>query len=85
MLLSLSLIGLLMLALLIGLRVASRAWRTGEARLRQVHAAAERNAFVVQQISSLVPYQVTRTDPDLPETFIVLQAKRHLSAFCQLL
>jgi type II secretory pathway pseudopilin PulG len=74
MLLSISLIGLLMVALLIGLRVANRAWRTGEARLRQVHAEAERNAFVVEQISSLVPYQVTPNDPDLPGKFIVLQA-----------
>ena len=73
-LLSLTLTGFLMLALLIGLRVANRAWRTGEARLRQVHAAAERDAFVVQQISSLVPYRVTSTDPHLPGTITVLQA-----------
>jgi prepilin-type N-terminal cleavage/methylation domain-containing protein len=73
-LLSLTLVGFLMLALLIGLRVANRAWRTGEARLRQVHAAAERNAFVVQQISSLVPYRVTPTDPGLPGPLTVLQA-----------
>ena len=73
-LLSITLIGFLMVALLIGLRVANRAWRTGEARLRQVHAEAERNSFVVEQISSLVPYQVTLSDPDLPGTFIVLQA-----------
>jgi len=74
MLISITLTGFLMLALLIGLRVANRAWRTGEARLRQVHAEAERNAFVVEQVSSLVPYKVTLTDPDLPGTFIVLQA-----------
>jgi len=74
MLLSITLIGFLMVALLIGLRVASRAWQTGEARLRVVHAEAERNAFVVQQISSLVPYQVTSSDPDLPGTFVIFQA-----------
>ncbi len=73
-LLSLTLIGFLMVALLVGLRVANRAWRTGEARLRRVHAEAERNAFVVQQISSLVPYQVTANDPSLSGTFTVLQA-----------
>jgi prepilin-type N-terminal cleavage/methylation domain-containing protein len=73
-LLSLTLIGFLMVTLLVGLRVANRAWRTGEARLRRVHAEAERNAFVVQQISSLVPYQVTVNDPSLPGTFTVLQA-----------
>jgi len=73
-LLSISLIGFLMVALLVGLRVANRAWRTGEARLRQVHAEAERNAFVGAQISSLAPYRVTTDDPHLPGTFIVLQA-----------
>ena len=73
-LISITLIGLLMVALLIGLRVASRAWRTGEARLRRVHAEAERNAFIVEQISSLIPYQVTLDDSDLSGTYIVLQA-----------
>jgi prepilin-type N-terminal cleavage/methylation domain-containing protein len=73
-LISITLIGFLMVALLIGLRVANRAWRTGEARLRRVHAEAERNAFVVEQISSLVPYQVATSDHHLPGTFIVLQA-----------
>jgi type II secretory pathway pseudopilin PulG len=72
--LGVTLTGLLMVALLIGLRVANRAWRTGEARLRQTHAAAERNAFVVQQISSLVPYRVKSSDPHLPGTFTVLEA-----------
>jgi hypothetical protein len=74
MLFSISLTGLLMVALLIGLRMANRAWRTGEARLRQVHAAAERNAFLIQQISSLVPYRVMSTDPQLPGRFTVLQS-----------
>jgi hypothetical protein len=73
-LLGMTLTGSLMIALLIGLRVANRAWRTGEARLRQVHAAAERNAFVVQQIASLVPYEVASSDPKLPGTFTVLEA-----------
>ncbi len=73
-LLSLTLTGFVMVTLLIGLRVANRAWRTGEARLRQVHTAAERNTFVVQQIASLVPYRVTTDDPHLPGTLTVLQA-----------
>ena len=73
-LISITLTGLLMIALLIGLRVANRAWRTGEARLRLVHAAAERDAFVVRQISSLVPYRITSSDPNLPGRFTVLQA-----------
>jgi hypothetical protein len=74
MLLSITLTGFLMVGLLIGLRVANRAWRTGEARLRMVHAEAERNAFVVQQISSLVPYRIMLSDPSLPGAFTVLQA-----------
>jgi len=72
--LSITLTALLMIALLIGLRVANRAWRAGEGRIRLVHSAAERNAFVVQQISSLVPYRLTSNDPNLPGTFTVLQA-----------
>ncbi len=71
---SLTLTGLLMLALLIGMRVAGRAWRAGEARLRLVHSSAERDAFVVQQIASLVPYRVTSNDPDLPGTLTILEA-----------
>jgi type II secretory pathway pseudopilin PulG len=73
-LLSMTLIGFLMVALMIGLRVTNRAWRTGEARLRQTHAAAERNAFVVQQIASLVPYQVKSTEPHLPGLLTVFEA-----------
>jgi prepilin-type N-terminal cleavage/methylation domain-containing protein len=80
-LLSITLIGFLMVALLIGLRVANRAWQTGEARLRLVHAAAERNAFVVEQISSLVPYRMISNDPQLPGTFTVLQASPNCLRF----
>ena len=78
---SITLTGFVMLSLLIGLRVANRAWRTGEARLRLVHAAAERDAFVVQQISSLVPYQMANVDPHLPGNFIVLQASTNCLRF----
>ena len=80
-LLSLTLTGFLLLALLIGMRVANRAWRTGEARLRQVHAAAERSDFVVTQVSSLVPYRITPNDPDLPGTLTVLEATVDLLRF----
>jgi prepilin-type N-terminal cleavage/methylation domain-containing protein len=73
-LISLTLIGFIMLALLIGMRVASRAWRTGEARLRQVHAAAEQSDFVVTQVSSLVPYRISSSDPSLPGALTVLEA-----------
>jgi hypothetical protein len=74
-LLSITLTGFVMVTLLIGLQVANRAWRTGEARLRQVHTAAESNTFAVQQIASLVPYRVTTNDPHLPGTFTVLEAR----------
>ena len=80
-LLSLTLIGFLMLALLIGMRVASRAWRTGEARLRQVHAAAEQSDLVVTQVSSLVPYRITSTDPNLPGALTVLEATANCLRF----
>jgi prepilin-type N-terminal cleavage/methylation domain-containing protein len=80
-LLSLTLLGFLMLALLIGMRVANRAWRTGEARLRQVHAAAERSDFVVTQVSSLVPYRITSTDPNLPGALTVLEATANCLRF----
>jgi prepilin-type N-terminal cleavage/methylation domain-containing protein len=81
MLLSITLIGFLMVALLIGLRVANRAWQSGEARLRLVHAAAERNAFIVQQISSLVPYRMISNDPHLPGALTVLQASPNCLRF----
>jgi hypothetical protein len=80
-LLGMTLTGFLMVTLLIGLRVANRAWRTGEARLRQVHAAAERNAFVVQQIASLVPYEVESSDSQLPGTFTILQGSARCLRF----
>ena len=80
-LLSMTLIGFLMLALLVGMRVANRAWRTGEARLRQVHAAAERSDFVVTQVSSLVPYRIKSNDPDLPGALTVLEATANCLRF----
>jgi hypothetical protein len=80
-LLSLTLTGFLMLALLVGMRVANRAWRTGEARLRQVHAAAEQSDFVVTQVSSLVPYRITSIDPSLPGALTVLEATANCLRF----
>ena len=70
---SISLMALLMVALLVGVRVANRAWQGGEARLRQVHVEGEREAFLVSQISSLVPYVVTSTDPDIPGKVTILE------------
>jgi general secretion pathway protein J len=74
MVISISLMALLMVALLVGLRVANRAWQRGEARLRQVHIEGEREAFLTTQISSLVPYAVTSSIPDIPGKATILQA-----------
>ena len=89
MLISISLIAMLMLALLIGLRIGTRAWQHGEARLQQTHIEQERTAFLTDQLSSLVPYVVTVSGEDLTGTFTILQARenclrfvaRHGSAF----
>ena len=80
-LLSITLIGFLMLALLIGMRVANRAWRTGEVRLRQVHATAEQSSFFVTQVSSLVPYRITSGDPATPGALTVLEATANCLRF----
>jgi prepilin-type N-terminal cleavage/methylation domain-containing protein len=74
MLISISLMALLMTALLVGLRVAGRAWQRGEAKLREVHVEEERDAFLATQISSLVPYVVTSRNPDIQGNIVVLEA-----------
>lgn len=74
MVISISLMALLMVALLVGLRVANRAWQGGEVRLRQVHVEGERDAFLTSQISSLVPYAVVSSDPNLPGKVTILEA-----------
>ena len=89
MLISISLIAMLMLTLLIGLRIGTRAWQRGEARLEQTHIEAERTAFLADQVSSLVPYAVTVSGEGLTGTFTMLEARedclrfvtRHGSAF----
>jgi prepilin-type N-terminal cleavage/methylation domain-containing protein len=73
-LLGITLMAMVMATLLVGLRLANRAWQQGEARLRQGRAEEERHTFLVEQISSLVPYAVDSTDPNLPGRFVVLQA-----------
>lgn len=72
-LIGMTLMAMLMATLLVGLRLANRAWQQGEARLRQGHAEQERHTFLAQQISSLVPYAVDSIDPNLPGRFLVLQ------------
>lgn len=73
-LISISLIAMLMLALLFGLRVAGKAWQQGETRLRQTHIEEERNAFVMDQVSSLLPYAVSVSDRDLSGRFTIFEA-----------
>ncbi len=74
MLISISLIGLLMVSLVVAVHVANKALQQGQAKLLQVHAEEERSQFMLQQISSLVPYRVTSTDPELPGDFCILEA-----------
>lgn len=71
-----TLMAMLMTAMVIGIGVGSRAWQRGEARLRQARRSQERTSFVAQQITSLVPYQVQSTDPDLPGIRPILEASR---------
>jgi len=74
MLIGITLIGLLMTALVVGIQVGNKAWQQGEARLRQVHVEEERTQFMVQQISSLVPYKVPSSNPDIPGDILILEA-----------
>lgn len=74
MLIGITLIGLLMSALVVGIEVANKAWQQGEARLRQVHSEAERSQFMLQQIASLVPYKVASSNPDIPGEIVILEA-----------
>ncbi len=80
-LIGMTLMAMLMAALLVGLRLASRAWQQGEARLRQGHAEEERHTFLAEQISSLIPYAVNSADPNLPGRFLVLQATASILRF----
>lgn len=74
-LIGVSLMALLMLTVLIGLRVASRAWQQGEDRLGLVHRDEERADFMTRQIASLTPYRVRSSDPELTGQFTILEAR----------
>jgi len=69
-----TLVSMLMLALAVGIGVGSRAWQRGEVRLRQTHVEAERTSFVLEQIASMVPYQVQSNDPVLPGQWPIVEA-----------
>ena len=80
-LIGITLMAMVMAALLVGLRLANRAWQQGEARLREGHLEQERQAFLAEQISSFRPYAVNSTDPNLPGNFLVLQATASVLRF----
>lgn len=84
-LIGMTLLGLLMAALVVGIHVGNKAWQQGEARMRQVHREGERAQFMSEQISSLLPYKVMSADPELPGEFAILEATaarlRFLSTF----
>lgn len=69
-----SLMALLMVALVTGLHIGTRAWQGGEARLRGIHRDEELSAFLARQISSLVPYTAVSEEPELPGRFPILEA-----------
>jgi prepilin-type N-terminal cleavage/methylation domain-containing protein len=73
-LVGITLLGLLMAALVVGIHVGNKAWQQGEARMRKVHVEEERTQFMSAQISSLMPYKVLSQNPELPGEFAVLEA-----------
>ena len=70
-----TLTAMLMVALVTGLGVASKAWQRGEARLRETERNEERSSFVAGQITSLIPYQVQSQDPDLAGLWTIIEAR----------
>lgn len=73
-LIGITLMALLMGALVTGLHVGVRAWEQGEARLREAHREEERADFFARQVTSLVPYELVSTDPEMQVRLPVLQA-----------
>jgi len=74
-LIGITLLALVMTTVLIGLRVASRAYQQGEDRLRRVYIDEERADFMAKQVASLAPYKVRSTDPKLQGEFAIVEAK----------
>jgi prepilin-type N-terminal cleavage/methylation domain-containing protein len=69
-----TLLALVMTTVLIGLRVASRAYQQGEDRLKRVYIDEERADFMAKQVASLTPYKVRSIDPKLQGEFAILEA-----------
>ena len=74
-LIGITLLALVMTTVLMGLRVASRAYQQGEDRLRRVYIEEERTDFMAKQVASLAPYKVRSTDPKLLGEFAILEAR----------
>lgn len=75
MLIGITLMALLMVAVLIGLRVAVKAWQEGRARISVVNLQQERTDFMAKQVNSLVPFQVNSTDPNIVGQFPILEGE----------
>lgn len=73
-LVGMSLTALLMASLVIGLRVASRAWERGEEHLQDLRKDRAQASLLTRQVASLVPYQVVSLVPELPGNFPILEA-----------
>jgi prepilin-type N-terminal cleavage/methylation domain-containing protein len=80
-LIGITLMALVMTTVLIGLRVASRAWQQGEDRLRLVYSDEERADFMAKQVASLAPYRVRSSEPKLTGQFTILEARASLLRF----
>jgi len=73
-LLASSLMALLMLALVTGLHIATRAYERGQAEIQQADQGEQRFSVLVRQVASLVPVAVDSDIPDLPGRFVILEA-----------
>jgi prepilin-type N-terminal cleavage/methylation domain-containing protein len=75
MLIGITLMALLMVAVVIGLRIATKAWQEGQERINLVDRHEERIDFMAKQIASLMPFEVNSTDPNLAGEFVILEAE----------
>lgn len=73
-LIAMGLTALLLSSLVLALRVGTRAWQQGEARLRGARKEAEQARFLAHQVASLVPDEIASADPDFPGRMTVLEA-----------
>lgn len=74
-LIGITLMALIMMAVVIGLRIAVRAWQQGQDRISLVDQQEEQTGFMAKQIESLMPFKVESTDPKLSGQFVILEAQ----------